>query len=422
MSNQKPSFIQSLKALTQPRLLATTLLAFSSGLPLALTGSTLQAWYTVAGVSIVTIGVLSLVGQPYTYKFLWAPLLDRYTPAFLGRRRGWVLIFQFLLAVSLAAMAFMNPVTAPWLLAGFAFFVAFLSASQDIAIDAYRADLLNPNERAMGAAVTTLAYRIAMLLSGAVAMILADQIGWKNTYLIMAALMASEMLVTWRSPEPDFHPKPPVSLYKAVVEPFKEFLGRKAGWLILIFVMVYKLSDVVALSLSTAFLLRGLNFTLTDVGVYYKTIGLTATVLGSFIGAIYLPRMGFYRALMWFGILQGLSNFVFVLLAVSAKSYALMIAAIFVENLCGGLSNVAMVALLMALCNAKYTATQFALLSALSAVGRVFVGPFAGLLVEQMGWAWFFTFSVFCVLPALVILVFLKPYLEALTKSEKKKS
>jgi PAT family beta-lactamase induction signal transducer AmpG len=367
----------------------------------------------------VTIGALSLVGQPYVYKFLWAPLLDRYTPIFLGRRRGWVLIFQCLLAISLAVMAWMDPVTMPWLLAGFAFFVSFLSASQDIAIDAYRTDLLNPSERAMGAAVTTLAYRLALLLSGAVAMVMADQIGWRNTYLIMATFMSLEMLVTWYSPEPHTHPKPPISLINAVIEPFKEFLSRKAGWLILLFIMTYKLSDVVALSLSTAFLLRGLSFTLTDVGTYYKTIGLIATLLGSFVGAIYLPRMGFFRALMWFGVLQGVSNLVFVLLAVSAKSYPLMISAIFIENLCGGLSNVAMVALLMALCNIKYTATQFALLSALSAVGRVFVGPIAGLVVEQVGWAWFFTFSTFCMLPALVMLIFLKPYFAQLKTSEK---
>lgn len=420
--NQKPSLMQSFKALTQPRLLATALLGFSSGLPLALTGSTLQAWYTVAGVSLVTIGALSLVGQPYVYKFLWAPLLDRYAPVFLGRRRGWMFIFQCLLAMSLAVMALMDPSTMPWLLAGFALFVSFLSASQDIAIDAYRADLLNPSERAMGAAVTTLAYRLAMLLSSAVAMVMADQIGWRNTYLIMAALMSLQMLVTWRAPEPQVHPKPPVSLVEAVIQPFKEFLGRKGGWLLLLFIMIYKLSDVIALSLSTAFLLRGLSFTLTDVGTYYKTIGLVATLLGSFIGAIYLPRMGFFRSLMWFGLLQGASNFVFVLLAVSAKSYPLMIAAIFVENLCGGLSNVVMVALLMALCNAKYTATQFALLSALSAVGRVFVGPFAGLMVEYVGWAWFFAFSAFCILPALVILVFLKPHFDRLKTSEEETS
>lgn len=403
-----PGVIAKVRSLGNPRILVTMLLAFSSGLPLSLTGSTLQAWYTVSGVSIMAIGALSLVGQPYVYKFLWSPLLDRYNPPFLGRRRGWVAIFQFTLVVSLAIMAFMNPKTTPWLLAFMALLAAFFSATQDIAIDAYRTDLLHPEERGFGAAVTAFGYRIALILSGGLALVMADWIGWRATYLIMAGLLVLEMLVVRFSPEPEQRATAPTSLVKALVEPFKEFLTRPAAIAILLFVLLYKLSDVIALSLSTPFLLRGLGFSLSDVGVLYKTVGLIATLFGAFVGGVWLGSLGLFRALMVFGILQGVSNLMFALLAIVGKSYPLLVGTIFVEGFCGGLSNVAIIAFLMGLCNVRYTATQYALLSALSAVPRVFIGPFAAWMVEDLGWINFFLVSVVAMLPSLVLLWWMK--------------
>ncbi len=403
-----PRFIDKIQSLANPRILVTLLLAFSSGLPLSLTGSTLQAWYTVSGVSIMTIGALSLVGQPYVYKFLWAPLLDRYLPPFLGRRRGWIIIFQFSLVISLIIMALLNPKITPWWLAGVALVVAFLSATQDIAIDAYRTELLHPGERGLGAAVTSFGYRIALILSSGIALVLADWIGWRATYLIMAGLMAIEMLVVRLAPEPEQQGRVPASLMIAIVEPFREFLSRRGAVAVLLFILLYKLSDVIALSLSTPFLLRGLGFTLTDVGVLYKTVGLIATLLGAFVGGMWLGSLRMYRSLMLFGILQGVSNGMFVVLAIVGKSYPLLISTIFIEGFCGGLSNVAIIAFLMGLCNVRFTATQYALLSALSAIPRVFIGPLAAWLVEYVGWVNFFLVSVVSMIPSLVLLWWLK--------------
>lgn len=406
VSEQKQGLWQ--QALANPRIICILFLGFSSGLPLALTGATLQAWYTVAGVNIVTIGILSLVGQPYVFKFLWAPFMDRFRLPWLGRRRGWMISMQGLLVIGIAIMAFMHPSSSPLGLAIVALFVAFASASQDISLDAYRTDLLKPNERGLGASMNTAGYRVAMLVSGGLALVLASEIGWRSTYLIMAGLMALEMFVTYLSPNIEQLAKAPLSLREAVIDPFKEFLNRKSAIMILVFIVVYKLGDAFALSLSTTFLIRGVHFSLIDVGAIYKVVGLLATLLGVFVGGVLMLRMGLYRALMLFGILQAVSNFMFMVLAIVGKNYALMVATIGIESLCGGLATVAFVAFLMALCDHRFTATQFALLSALSAVGRVFVGPVAGVMVEHIGWAQFYFWSFIVALPGLVILRWLK--------------
>ncbi len=401
--------------ITNPRLLATILLAFSSGLPLTLTGSTLQAWFTVSGIAITTIGALSLIGQPYVYKFLWAPLLDRYYPRFLGHRRGWIFIFQGCLAFSLTAMAFCNPRVNPALLGGLALLTAFFSASQDVAIDAYRTDLLKPEERGLGATITVFGYRIALLVSGGLALVLADEIGWRNTYLLMAGLMVIEMIILCRLPEPAKPAHPPKTLLSSVVEPFKQFWSQEYGWLLLLFILVYKLSDVIALSLSTVFLIRGLGFSLTAVGLLYKSVGLAASLIGSLAGGIAVSMIGLYRCLFFFGILQGVSNLLFAILAIMGKSYGLMVGAIFVESFCGSLSSVAMVAFLMSLCDPRYTATQYALLTAFGAIPLVFIGPFAAWMVQQLGWVDFFISSVFFMLPGLGILLILRKRIYAVS-------
>lgn len=384
------------------------LLSFSSGLPLALTGSTLQAWYTVAGVNLMTIGILTLVGQPYAFKFLWAPFMDRFAPLKIGRRRSWVLIMQVCLAIGLVVMAFLNPKNMPWLLASIALAVAFFSASQDIAIDAYRTDVLPIRERGFGASVTNLGYRIAMLVSGALSLILAAEIGWRNTYFIMAGLMLISIIVTLKSPRPTEAAGAPRSFREAVVEPFRHFMTRKNAVALILFMVLYKICDAFALSLNTTFLIRGVGFTLIEVGSITKVVGLVGALLGSVIGGLLLPRMGLYRSLMVFGVLQMTSNLSFAILAIVGKSFPVMAGSIFLDYFCGGLSSVAIVVFLMSLCNKRYTATQYALFSAITAVGRIFVGPVAAGVVEHVGWVQFYIWSFIIGLPSLFILYWLR--------------
>lgn len=382
-------------------------LGFASGLPLALTSGTLQAWLTVAGVDIRAIGMFSLVGLPYTVKFLWAPLMDRFTPPWLGRRRGWIVTAQAASIAGLAALAVSGPeaaggpVEALWLVGALAALVAFFSASQDIAFDAYRADLLRPAERGPGAAVSVTGYRLAMLVSGALALILAQRIGWRETYLLMAALMAAGLAATLLSPEPEQPPAPPRTLAEAVWGPLQEFFSRRAAAWLLLLIVLYKLGDAFAGSLTTAFLIRGMGFTPTEVGVVNKGMGLAATIVGALVGGGLTAQWGLFRSLLCFGVLQAVSNLAFMALAWTGKSYAVMVAAVAFENLSGGMGTATFVALLMALCDHRYTATQFAALSALAALGRVFVGPPSGYLVEAVGWVRFFFVTFLAALPGL---------------------
>ncbi len=391
------------------------LLGFASGLPLALTAGTLQAWLAAENVDIVTIGWFALVGQPYTYKFLWAPFMDRYVPPFLGRRRGWLLVTQVLLAAAIAFMGTLTPADSVWLLGATALTVAFLSASQDIVFDALRADWLERGERGAGAAVSVLGYRIAMLVSGAGVLILADQwLGWHAAYWLMAALMGVGMVATWFVVEPEPRGAAPKTLDEAVVRPFAEFFTREGAVALLLLVVLYKLGDAFAGNLTTTFLLRGPGFSLTEVGAINKGFGLAATIFGALAGGALMAKMRLYRALLVFGILQALTNLGFMLLAASGKSYALMVTVIGLENLCGGMGTTAYVALLMALCDPRFSATQYALLSALSAVGRVYVGPVAGYLVEGLGWQSFFFFTFLIALPGLAVLVWMRSRIDAL--------
>lgn len=382
------------------------LLGFASGLPLALTTGTLQAWATVDGVSLQQIGFLTLVGTAYTLKFLWAPLVDRYAPPVLGRRRSWMCLTQLLLAVAIVAMGLLTPSQSLMPLALLAVAVAFFSATQDIAFDAYRTDVLRPEERGAGAAMSVLGYRVAMLVSGGLALILADSwLGWGNTYVLMGVLMGLMALVTLAAPEPERVVAAPRTLGAAVIEPFREFFSRPEAWLLLLLIVLYKLGDAFAGALSTTFLIRGAGFSATEVGTVNKVLGLAATIVGALAGGALMARLGLYRALMLFGLLQAVSNLGYWLIAVSPQNIWLMGAAVGVENLCGGLGTAAFVALLMGLCDKRFSATQFALLSALSAVGRTYLaGPLTPPLVAWLGWPSFFMITVVIALPGLLLL------------------
>jgi MFS transporter, PAT family, beta-lactamase induction signal transducer AmpG len=386
-------------------------LGFASGLPLALTAGTLQAWLTVAGLDLKTIGVFTLVGLPYTLKFLWAPLMDRLVPPWLGRRRGWMLVMQLCVALGLVAMAVTGPGQRPEILGILALVVAFLSASLDIVFDAYRTDVLLCPERGFGAAVWVNGYRCALLVASAGALLLADHIGWPNTYLLLAALMGAGVVTILVSPEPSEPSVPPASLAEAVGGPLKEFFMRPGVIGLLALIVLYKVGDAVAASLQTAFLIGGMGFSVSEVG-YVKGLGIGATLAGALVGGLAMAKMGMVRSLLLFGLLQAVSNLGFMWLAWMGKSYIALTTSILVENVTGGMGTAAFVALIMSLCNHRYTATQFALLSSLEALGRVFSGRPSAELVEMVGWAQFFFWSFLIALPGIWLVWALRAQLD----------
>jgi PAT family beta-lactamase induction signal transducer AmpG len=400
-----------LATLMNRRLAVMLPLGFTSGLPLALTAGTLQAWLTVEGVDLKTIGIFTLIGLPYTLKFLWAPIMDRIVPPWFGRRRGWMLLTQLCVAIGLALMAMTSPRAHPGWLAAFALLVAFLSASLDIVFDAYRTDTLYSHERGLGAAVWVNGYRVALLVAGAGALVLADSVGWQTTYLVMSAVMAAGLVTIMVSPEPTRVADPPKSLAEAVGAPLEEFFSRPQALGFLAVIVLYKLGDAVASSLQTAFLIGGIGFSSTDVGAV-KGVGILATLLGALLGGVMMTRSGLVQSLLIFGILQAVSNIGFVVLAVVGKSSGVLLAAVVIENVTGGMGTAAFVALVMSLCDPRYTATQFALLSSLEALGRVFAGRPSADIVDAVGWTQFFVLTVVVSLPGLWAVWRLRRYIE----------
>jgi PAT family beta-lactamase induction signal transducer AmpG len=391
------------------RIISIGLLGFASGLPLALSGSALQAWFTTANMSLRDIGWITLIGQAYVFKFLWAPLLDRLPLPFLGRRRGWILTMQLLCGAALIGMSFYTPQGAAGTLAFLGVLLAFASATQDIAYDAHRTDLLRPQERGWGTAFMQGGYRAAMLVSGALALILADHVGWAWVYRLMGVLMLAAMLVTAASPEaPD--ERPARSFAEAVVQPFTDFFqryGRLAlGWLALM--VLYKLCDAFALSLSTTFLLRVPHFTLTELGAINKTFGLLAGLLGALAGGWVVTRMRLFPALLVLGTAQALVNLGYIWLVHSGPDLYVLATVVGMENFFSGLGSTAFVVLVTALCNVRFSATQYALLSSLAAVGRVFLGPLAAWLVPQVGWSNFFGITALSAVPGLLLVIGLR--------------
>jgi PAT family beta-lactamase induction signal transducer AmpG len=386
------------------------LLSFSSGMPFYLTGPTLQAWLTLDGVSLTAVGLFSLVGLPYSVKFLWSPILDRFTFSRLGRRRGWMALSQVLLMGALVSMAFGRPATGIYFIAVLALVIAFLSATQDIAIDAYRTDVLERHEMGAGAGITALGYRIALILTGGGAFILADYTSWPRVYFVMAAFMLVGLAASLRAPEPEDPGEPPASLADAVRAPFSEFwnrFGPGRAVLVLSFIAFYKLGDALITNMTTPFLLQT-GFTQTEIGVVQGVVGLTATIVGALAGGALLSRMGILRALWIFGLLQAGTNLLYMILAQAGHNYPLMILTITVENFCSGLGTAAFLAFLMSLCNHNFSATQYALLSSLWAFTRDVGAAPAGGMVEIMGWPFFFLTTFFVALPALALLQVLR--------------
>jgi PAT family beta-lactamase induction signal transducer AmpG len=502
------------------RLAAVTVLGFASGLPLALTGQAMQAWLTADGIDIATIGFLSLVGLPYTFKFLWAPLMDRFEPPWLGRRRGWLVLTQLALAGALFWMAATPPASALAAFALLAGLVAWLSASQDVVVDAYRTDVLSAAERGMGSSLTVLGYRLAMILSGGIAFIWVDprQGGgwsWPEVYRVMAVFMigaavfsalltprlvgaakpasvarndvlgflavvaavglgfvvtryafspwARALVVPLFAGSAVAAPLPerwadlialfagiavtlPLAAWAARRARFETLLGSLASYFaqsgampFLAFIVLYKLGDAFAGSLLTPFLLQAMHYSTAEVGVVNKVIGLWLTIAGALVGGALMIRLGLWRSLMLFGVLQMLGNLGFWWLALHGRD-ALpglvipafdwgfvklaeatpvdggLLMAIASENVTSGMGTAAFVAFLMSLCSRRFSATQFALLSAFASVGRVWVGPLAGVLAQSIGWPAFFLASIVVALPALALLLVLRAPIDLLER------
>lgn len=400
--------IRSLSTFANQRLLFMLALGFSSGLPLALSGSTLQAWLTESQLSLMAIGFLSLVSFPYNCKFLWAPLLDRFIFPGCGRRRGWILVTQACLALSFFTLALMHPQSQLRNIGWLVLFMTFAAATQDVAIDAYRADILVPKERGLGSAYFIFAYRMAMFASGGLALVVAHYWGWERTYQLMGVFMLFGMLSAYFAPEAKTDANETAGRQAAFfIEPFADLWRRDNIILVLAFIILYKVGAALAVALLTTFLIKGLGFSLVEIGLASKAVIIVGSVLGAFVGGAVLWRLGVYASLLWFGLAQAFSILLFMLLALVGKFFSLMVLTLFVENFCSGMSSAALMAFLMSLCNARFSATQFAFFSAIDSLGRLFAGPLAAFLVLQFGWAIFFGWSFVLSFPALFLLLIL---------------
>ncbi|MEO5345362.1 MAG: AmpG family muropeptide MFS transporter [Magnetococcus sp. YQC-9] len=417
-------FSSSIAIYLEPKVMVILLLGFFSGLPLALTLSTLSLWLAEAGVSKSSIALFALAGTPYTFKFLWSPLVDRLPiPGLtnrLGQRRGWAVLTQLALIAGILGLGATDPAHDPFWTAWFALFVAFWSATQDIVIDAYRVEILEERQYGAGAAMSVLGYRLGMVTSGAGGLYLATFWGWFVAYAVMAGLMGIGVVVMLLNPEPV---RPGVSesatpgvagrlarvvawLKGAVIAPFAEFMGR-SGWLLtLLFILLYKFGDALAGVMSGPFYLE-MGFSKIEIANVTKLFGLAAVLIGGVVGGILTERLGINKALILCGILQMLSNLMFMLLAEVGYSIPMLIVTIAVENITGGMGTSVFVAYLSRLCHIAYTATQYALLSSFMAFGRTLLASSGGWIAEQISWSGFFFLTTLAALPGLLLWIFM---------------
>ena len=379
------------------------MMGFSCGLPLLLTLSVLQAWMTEAGVDLTTIGLMTLVGLPYTLKFLWAPLFDRYTLPYMGRRRGWMLIVQITLMIALIQLGYSNPVAHPELLALAALGVAFFSASQDIVVDAYRREDLPDHELGLGSSLYINGYRVGMLLASGGGLILADHVSFSMVYTIMALCLLPGVITTLLTPEPHVE-SAPQTLAQAVVEPLKEYFSRANALWILAFILMYKIGDTMAAAMTTPFYLD-IGFTKTQIGTVVKLFGFWATIAGGLLGGVLMIRLGIVPSLWVFGILQALSTAGFALLATIGPSLFGLAGVIAFENLSAGMGTAAYAAYMASITDKRFTATQYALLTSLMGIPRVLASAPTGYLATQMGWMPFFIFCTLIAIPGLILIV-----------------
>ena len=398
------TWLETVAALFSGRMLVALLMGFASGLPLLLIGSVLQAWLKDGGVDLKSIGLFALVGLPYTLKFLWAPLFDRYTLPLLGRRRGWLLVVQIALAAALLGLSYAQPTPHHLLpISAAALIVAFFSASQDIVIDAYRRETLADAELGLGSALYVNGYRIGLLLAGGGGLILSDLTSFETMYRLMAAFMLGATIVTVFAPEPPLPEGRPRTLMDAVFLPFRDYFTRDGAWLALAFILLYKLGDTMASAMTTPFYLD-LGYTKTEIGAVVKLFGFWATILGGTLGGIWILRIGMNRALWLFGLGQMISTLGFAVLAGLPPTTAGLATVVALENLTAGLGTAAFVGFMAALTDKRFTATQYALLSSLMGVPRVLAAAPTGWLAVWLGWVGFFVFCALIAIPGLLLL------------------
>jgi PAT family beta-lactamase induction signal transducer AmpG len=393
-----------LRQIFSPRMLVALLMGFSCGLPLLLTISLLQAWMRQEGVDLATIGLMALVGLPYTLKFLWAPLVDRYTLPFLGRRRGWLLAAQLCLVGAIVALGFTRPAHDPTLVAFMALLVAFFSASQDIVVDAYRREDLSDEELGLGSSLYVNGYRVGMLLASGGGMIMADHIGFTQVYLVMAATMGVGIITTLLCREPPHPGGAPTSLKAAVIDPFVEYFRRSGAVGLLAFVLLYKIGDSMASTMTIPFYLDT-GFSNSEIGAVVKLFGFWATMGGGLFGGITILKLGLRRCLWIFGILQAVSTAGFAALAYVGHQLWALAGVIAFENLTSGMGTAAFLAFMATLTDKRFTATQYALLSSLIGIPRVVASAPTGWMAQTMGWPGFFIFCTLAAIPGLILLV-----------------
>jgi MFS transporter, PAT family, beta-lactamase induction signal transducer AmpG len=410
-----------LAALLTRKMLICIFTGFSSGLPLYLLLNLLPAWLRSEGVDLKTIGFFALIQFPYTWKFLWSPLLDRFSVPGFGRRRGWMLVTQISLLLTIGSLGGLSPQDNIWPILWLAALLAFLSATQDVAVDAFRREILKDEELGLGNAVHVNAYRIAGLVPGSLSLILADRLPWDQVFWITGAFMIPGMVMAWLVTEPQVQGMPK-TLRQAVTEPFHEFVGRQ-GWrgalTVLAFIFLYKLGDSLSTALATPFYLD-MGYTKTDIGLIAKHAGLWPAVFGALLGGLWMVKLGINRALWLFGVVQLVTIFGFVWLAgqghfatIGAYERIALATVIAGEALGVGLGTAAFVAFIARATHPAYTATQMALFTSLAAVPRTFVNASAGWLVELLGWTSFFWLCVALAIPGMVLLLKVAPWNDA---------
>jgi len=402
------------EAILNRRMLICVFTGFTSGLPLYVLFQLVPGWLRVEGVGLAEIGFFALVQFPYTWKFLWSPIMDRYTLPFLGHRRGWMLVTQVLLLGSIGMMGFIRPDLNLWTVAYLSATVAFFSASQDIVLDAYRRELLPDVELGLGNSIHVQAYRLSGLVPGALGLILADHFDWHIVFMIIGLFMIVGIVMTLLIDEAIKEPTPPQTLRDAVIEPFKDFIDRaglKPALLVLAFLFLYKLGDNMATALQTPFFVD-VGFTLTQIGAIAKTAGLIAAIVGAMIGGLMMVKLPINRALWLFGVVQIVSILGFAVLAeIGANPWMLGVVVAF-EYLGVGLGSAALIAFMARTTNPAFAATQLALFTALASVPRVFANAITGVIVEQLGWTSFFILCTASAVPGMLLLLKVAPWNE----------
>ncbi len=390
-----------------PKMLVMLLTGFSSGLPLLLTGSTLKFWMREEGLDLTTIGFFGLIGLPYTLKFLWAPFMDRIIPPFGGRRRGWMLMTQVFLMIALASMTFVQPAVHLPTIAGLCLLIAFASASQDIVLDAYRREYLTDEELGIGSSIFVNGYRIGLLASGALTLVLAEYLSWPTAYFILGLFMLVGIVATILAPEPIVEVVPPTSLREAFMGPLLEFC-RRPGWVaILLFILFYKIGDSMASEMLSPFWVD-LEVSKPQIAAIVKTFGFAALIIGGMLAGLVVYRWGIIPSLLIFGILQMISTAGFALLAIVGNHLPTLTAVIAFENLTGGMGTTAFVAFMASLTDKRFTATQYALLSSVMGIPRVLFGSVTGVLATWLGWAGFFVLCTLLAIPGLLLIAHLR--------------